>query len=261
MKEAYYFSHDANAQHDPKVIKMLSKMGWEGYGLYWALVERLRNEPEYVLQTDYDCIGYALRETGDTIKQLVEDYDLFIIDGDCFYSESLHQRMLMKEERSQKARESALKRWKPNAKAKRLHSEPNAIKESKVKESKKSKEKKIKKYILDFKSKILDQYSDSYDKDDLAEFIDYWTEPNKSNTRIKYQMESTWDENRRLKRWMNNTWTKENKKKELRFKKDSMGVSFIGYCSKCSKSDFYRTVNEDSLCCKKQILPKKPNMV
>ena len=136
MKEAYYFSHDANAQHDPKIIKMLSEIGWEGYGLYWAVVERLRNEPDYCMPTDYDCIAYALRTDKDTIKHLVEEYDLFKLNDGKFYSISLSERMKKKDERSQKARESALKRWDGNANAKRIISEPNAIKESKVKEKK-----------------------------------------------------------------------------------------------------------------------------
>ena len=124
MKEAYYFSHDANAQHDPKIIKMLSKYGWEGYGIYWALVERLRNEPSYVLECDYDCLSYALRVDKDIIKSIVLDYNLFEVYDGTFWSDSLMKRMLIKKERSQKARESALKRWKPNAKAKQTQSEP-----------------------------------------------------------------------------------------------------------------------------------------
>lgn len=136
MKEAYYFSHDANAQHDPKIIKMLSKYGWESYGIYWALIERLRNEPSYKLECDYDCLSYALRVDKDIIKGIVLDYNLFEVHDGTFWSDSLMKRMLIKKERSQKARQSALKRWKSNAKAKQTQSKPNAINESKVKESK-----------------------------------------------------------------------------------------------------------------------------
>ena len=136
MKEAFYFSHDANAQHDPKILKMLTNHGWEGYGLYWALVERLRNEPDYTLPMDYDCIAYALRTQEDIIKKIVENYGLFELEEDYFYSESLLKRMKKKDERSKKARESALKRWKPKAKLMQTHSEANAIKESKVKKIK-----------------------------------------------------------------------------------------------------------------------------
>lgn len=36
------------------------------------------------------------------------------------------------------------------------------------------------------------------------EFIQYWTEPNKSGSKMKYEMERTWDLKRRLHRWENN---------------------------------------------------------
>ena len=50
---------------------MLSKLGWEGYGIYWALVERLRNEANYTLECDYDCLAFALRTDKDKIKSIV----------------------------------------------------------------------------------------------------------------------------------------------------------------------------------------------
>ena len=57
MKDVGYFSHDSNAQHAPKIIKMLAKHGWESYGLFWGIVEKLRNETDYILETDYDSIA------------------------------------------------------------------------------------------------------------------------------------------------------------------------------------------------------------
>jgi len=35
------------------------------------------------------------------------------------------------------------------------------------------------------------------------EFIDYWTEPNKSGTKMRFELERTWDLSRRLHRWAN----------------------------------------------------------
>ena len=37
-------------------------------------------------------------------------------------------------------------------------------------------------------------------KNILNEFIDYWTEPNKSNTKMKFELSPTWDTNLRLKK-------------------------------------------------------------
>lgn len=38
------------------------------------------------------------------------------------------------------------------------------------------------------------------------EFFDYWSEPNKSRSKMKWELEKTWDLNRRLKRWANNNF-------------------------------------------------------
>lgn len=43
----------------------------------------------------------------------------------------------------------------------------------------------------------------AFPADILQEFFDYWSEPNKSGTKLRYELEKTWDLNRRLKRWQN----------------------------------------------------------
>ena len=43
-----------------------------------------------------------------------------------------------------------------------------------------------------------------YDKSILNGFIDYWTEPNKSNTKMKFELNQTWSTNLRLKNWAKN---------------------------------------------------------
>jgi len=43
-----------------------------------------------------------------------------------------------------------------------------------------------------------------YEESILNSFIDYWTEPNKSNTKMKYELNKTWETKRRLKTWANN---------------------------------------------------------
>lgn len=141
-KEAYYFSHDSNAKDDPKILQLRMEMGWEGYGLFWALVEMLRNESDYRMRTHYKSIAFALHTQEDSIQRIINDFDLFGIDDQFFWSESLLKRMEMKEERSEKARESAKKRWNQSnsANAMQTHSESNAdamqLKESKGKEIK-----------------------------------------------------------------------------------------------------------------------------
>tara|TARA_R110002167_G_scaffold70325_1_gene198140 strand:- start:3838 stop:4491 length:654 start_codon:yes stop_codon:yes gene_type:complete len=65
--------------------------------------------------------------------------------------------------------------------------------------------------IIIREQKFLDQVSLlDYDNSIKKSFTDYWTEPNKSNTKMKFEMQSTFDINRRLARWKNNdkSWNK-----------------------------------------------------
>jgi hypothetical protein len=141
-KEAYYFSHDSNAKDDPKILKLRMNLGWEGYGLFWGLIELLRNQPDYRMQKHYMSIAFALHTDESKIKSLVNDFDLFSQDQDLFWSESLLKRMELKEEKSEKMRNAANKRWNKDSDAEAMHkhsisnAEAMQLKESKVKENK-----------------------------------------------------------------------------------------------------------------------------
>jgi len=144
MKDAYYFSHDSNARNDQRIMKLRMKYGMVGYGIYWSIIEILREQEDYSLNIkDVDSIVYELREPEEMILSVIKDFDLFIIKNNVFYSNSLKKRMRLREEKSDKARESARARWDnkdkthtdKDANAMRTHTERNAIKESKVKES------------------------------------------------------------------------------------------------------------------------------
>ena len=51
---------------------------------------------------------------------------------------------------------------------------------------------------------ILEVMTFDYDKNILNGFIDYWTEPNKSKTKMKFELNKTWSTNLRLKNWVAN---------------------------------------------------------
>lgn len=46
-------------------------------------------------------------------------------------------------------------------------------------------------------------YVSTYGKEMVREFYNYWSEPNKSNSKLRYEQEKTWDLSRRLARWSN----------------------------------------------------------
>jgi len=133
-KETYYFSHDYNTRSDEKIKKLIYKHGYEGYGLFWAIIEELYQNAN-VMQMDSERIAYELRTDSERINSIIHDFDLFIIQDNQFSSRSVQHRLDRRNAKSQKARQSAQQRWN-NANVMRTHSDSNAIKESKVKESK-----------------------------------------------------------------------------------------------------------------------------
>ena len=136
-----YFTHDSNARNSDKLIPLRAKMGAEGYGIYFMLLERLREEPDYTSVKDYNMLAFDLRVDAAKVKAVVENFGLFAFtdDGKCFYSESFLRRMQVKDEKSEKARASARSRWEKcerNANAMRTQEKTDAIKEKESKEKK-----------------------------------------------------------------------------------------------------------------------------
>ncbi len=111
-----YFSHDSNAREDEKIIKLRMQHGWKGYGLYWAIIEKLRDSDGYKLKSDCNTIAFGLQVECKCIESVINDFDLFTINDEYFWSESLLRRMKLKEEKSQKMRKNAKKRWDNNRK-------------------------------------------------------------------------------------------------------------------------------------------------
>ena len=114
---ANYFSHDSNARNSDKLIRLRMKHKAAGYGVYFMILERLREEEGYMSVKDYNMIAFDLREDTSLIKSVVEDFGLFVFtdDGEYFYSESFNARMekmkTASESRSESGRKGAEKRW------------------------------------------------------------------------------------------------------------------------------------------------------
>lgn len=67
------------------------------------------------------------------------------------------------------------------------------------------KQKKMEQRNKEFYEELI-PYVDIYGKDMIREFYDYWTEPNKSNTQSRKDMERTWNTSRRLTTWSKNNF-------------------------------------------------------
>jgi hypothetical protein len=106
---AYYFSHDSNAQDDPKCLLLIDQLGMEGYGIFWALIEKLRQEDTYTLPISVVTIYARYWNTSaEKIKTVINNYNLFVVENNMFFSLRLKQSMEMMKN---KASLAAQKRW------------------------------------------------------------------------------------------------------------------------------------------------------
>jgi hypothetical protein len=119
MKKTY-FNHDSSARTDYRIISMRAKLGYEGYGVFWAVLELLFAEENKICTNQYDILAYGLQCDSKILKQVIEDFDLFVIEDGCFYSKRLNKHIDEINNKSIIAKENAKKRWN-NAKAMQPH--------------------------------------------------------------------------------------------------------------------------------------------
>ncbi len=76
--------------------------------------------------------------------------------------------------------------------------EPTQISKNKI-------EKKTREFVEEVK-KTIGNVNDirltSWTVYELQKFVSYWTEPNKSRTKIRWELQRTWDTNRRIRNWL-----------------------------------------------------------
>lgn len=201
-KETYYFSHDYSARSDVKIKKLLMKLGAQGYGLFWMLVEDLYNNANE-LPTDYDSIAFDMRVDKKIVESVINDFDLFIIKDSYFGSKSIETRLDQRAEKSSKARESAYARWNKDANALQTQSDSNAIKERKGKEIKVNKS--ILKDINERKAEFKNSLNPLFlNENDLNDFYLYWTEHGINDKKMRFEKEKSFGVERRVTTWMKN---------------------------------------------------------
>ena len=118
-KKAYYFSHDANARNDEKILMLRAEHGWEGYGVYWVLIEMMFEAADTCLyhgKAKGIAIGHNIDIT--LLYQIINTCiaeGLFESDNERFWSESLMRRKAKMQElidkRSEAGKKGMAKRW------------------------------------------------------------------------------------------------------------------------------------------------------
>ena len=175
-KDAYYFPHDANARNDEKILELRSEFGAEGYGVYWMLIEMMREESEYKLSLlklsgiSLACAIDRKKLTDIIVFCVSEEIGLFVSADDFFWSESLLRRMEKVDELRAKRSE-----WgKQGAQAKHKPSTSQAsVKQTKLNQTKLNQTKDIKK-PPSF-SQILDYIQEKSLNVNGKDFFNYYT--------------------------------------------------------------------------------------
>ena len=167
MKDTYYFSHDANARNDEKILMLRAEHRWEGYGIFWALIEMMFEARETCLYHD-KIKGIALSYNIDiTLLQSVINTaiaeKLFVSDGEVFWSESLRHRKStfqdIRNKRSKAGKKGMESRWGKSSMEQDTKQTDNSVitKNNKGKE-RKVKESKVKNLYSDFSKKVIKLY-------------------------------------------------------------------------------------------------------
>lgn len=123
-KQSYYFGHDSNARNDIKIMKLRRKHGMAGYGVYWCIIEILRDTSDYKLsEQDIEDVAYQLGENPELISSVLNDFGLFIHESATFFSARL-VRSMSKFNAKKKAQSAGGKKSQQNRKRNNSQDEP-----------------------------------------------------------------------------------------------------------------------------------------
>ena len=131
MSETAWFRHDSNAKDDTKIVQLIEQLGLEGYGIYWVLIETLREQKDFAYPIKLvPSLARKYVTSSEKILTVIRGYKLFqeyeTEDGDYFFSVSLNNRMGRYQEIIEKRRIAGQKGGKMKGIGKQLPSKPEA---------------------------------------------------------------------------------------------------------------------------------------
>ena len=111
MKRDQYIPHEVSMRSTSEVMNLIKKEGIAGYGIYWALMEYLRIQDNYVGDMEaLDVLKRELKIRQTKLDKVLHGYGLFVCNGNTFYSPKLNEVMKPFEQR--RVRIEAYKRQK-----------------------------------------------------------------------------------------------------------------------------------------------------
>ena len=198
-KDSYWFKHDSTAGRALKMRKMAHIHKHWGKGIYWDVIEVLREQSGYTFDYDdtslqmlSDLIGCKDDAKFITWMRDCVQIGLFEVAEDKFFSAILCENMEVWEKQKRNGSQPKAKP-KPNG---------SIIEEESIEEKKTEQES-----IEERKASFIYQVSlfrNKYNDDMLQSFAEYWMEHNVGGKKMRFEMEKVFQIERRLLTWNKN---------------------------------------------------------
>ena len=104
---APYFSHDMYPQKDKSIVMLMDEYGYEGYGLYWRIVEFM-HQNELKVGEERLIAG---KDYVEKVKSILNDFDLFRIEDDQYISDRILRNLAEQKEKMESKSKAAKARW------------------------------------------------------------------------------------------------------------------------------------------------------
>ena len=94
MKKDQYFPHEVSTRSNSLMMNLIEKEGMTGYGAYWALMEYLRSQDDYI--GDVRALRTLARQMKISVNRMLRilnDYGLFVVTDFTFRSQKLESMM------------------------------------------------------------------------------------------------------------------------------------------------------------------------
>lgn len=144
--ENLWLKHQADfADHDNALL-LLEEQGLEGYGIYWILMEKMRNRDTLKLPMSIiPTIARMYMTTPEKVEEVINNYALFDFDdNEYFYStnmlEEVQKLQESKEKRSLAGQKGNKIRWEKQSAASQSHTNNNASQNKRKRAEKKASE-------------------------------------------------------------------------------------------------------------------------
>ena len=116
MKRDQYIPHEVSMRNTSEVMNLIEKEGMMGYGIYWALMEYLRVQDDYVGDLRaLSTLKRELRIRQSRLDKVLHGYGLFVCNGNTFYSPKLNEVMKPFEQRRARIEAYKLQKQKENS--------------------------------------------------------------------------------------------------------------------------------------------------